>query len=1120
MTSMLTGVVLCVSLLFQATPFQEKGPPSRPLTEEAFQRAFEEAFDAGDTGRMEQLVSENPTRFVKLFENYAKVWIEVKGEPSGAELKALEKAIALAEAVDSALEAPGLLEMAERLESFGEEERQAWREGQEAIQEAEGARARHEWARAAEECERAIGLLEQVADWILVGALLNNLGLCYVSLGQYEKAIDYLEKALEIRERVGDPHDIASSLSNLGICYESLSQYEQSVAYHEKALEFRERLGNPQDVASSLNELGICYGSLGQYEQSVAYHEKALEINERLGNPQAIANSLNNLGICYDFLGEYEKAIDYYEKAIEIRERVGNPQDVASSFNNLGACCDSLGEYEKAIDYYEKAIEIGERVGKPEDIASFLAGLGSCYRSLGEYEKAIEYHEKALEIRERGGKPEDIACSLDGLGNCYGSLGQYEKGVEYHEKALEIAERVGNPNDVGRSFANLGCSYGSLGQYEKAIDCHEKALEIAERLGNPQDIGATVNNLGCFYQLLGQYEKAIDYQEKALEIKERLGNPQEVATFLSNLGLCYHSVGQHQRALDTLANCVLSLRRVGTRYLPEGGRGAFLGLWSFIPAVVTITVKSLSTSPEAEAAKQGFPLVEYFLGRTLLEGLRERASGVLQEADPGLAQAYKHALNRMEEIRLRLVKEGEKAVPDETVISTLRGDLEKAVNERDAVELRLRRESPRLKELVAPEPARLQDVQALLSDDEALLIYLLGQEASYVWVITDKGAAILELAAEAVLRQQYDLLKERLEIDAEVGGQSFGKPARELYKLLLAEAEAAIGLRKALLIVPDGFLGFVPFDVLLTRDAPTQELASSATRPYLLKEKTIRYVPSASFLVFLTQLGEERERAPHAKDLLLLGDPVYRLERERGELLAARSRAALSPTKMKRLEKTRDEVRAIAGSLLGAEEEPVGEELRELGRSGRVCGARFDLCVGDEASEGRLEQDLRGYRMIHLAVHGYFDVAQPWFSGVVLSDEGEGENSGFLNLAEIAGLKLDADLVFLSACETSQGKVTRAEGIRSAARSFILAGARSVVATLWRVDDTATSALAVTFYDNLFRGHSPSAALREAKLAMIEGRAVVPTAIGEVREASRVQWSAPWFWAPFVIWGR
>jgi CHAT domain-containing protein len=261
------------------------------------------------------------------------------------------------------------------------------------------------------------------------------------------------------------------------------------------------------------------------------------------------------------------------------------------------------------------------------------------------------------------------------------------------------------------------------------------------------------------------------------------------------------------------------------------------------------------------------------------------------------------------------------------------------------------------------------------------------------------------------------------------------------------------------------------------------------------------------------------------KDALLLGDPVYLSEKQSDD--PATQRAAPEAESFQRLRGTRDEVLEIAGDLVSDDEfATVFRKLRDLEldqqRSAALSASRFDLYLGEEVNEQRLKSDLRGYRILHLATHGYFDPEVPWFSGLVLSSPADApKGEGFLNLLELGMLQLDAQIVFLSACETGKGELIGSEGVQSTARSFLTSGAQSVIATQWAVRDDVASSVARAFYRKLNEGLSPAEALRQAKLALIDGKergAAIPASANSARKAINLH-AHPSLWAPFVIYG-
>src|SRR5262245_23997519 len=254
-----------------------RGAAADPLDAGAFRRAFEQAYDDHDSERIETLVRDNPTQFLPLFEGYAEIWINRKGEPGSSEERALDCARALAEAADAALEAPGLLEMMEALKSFDATKRDQLDAARKAMKRGMDAEARFDWQQALNayvEAEAALSKLHWSAQRAVVLVLL---GTCCCRLGQYQKASDCYSSALTISEGIGNQQNIAYSLQGLGDCYSSLGQFEKAIDYHSRALDIREGIGDQQGIAYSLQYLGCCYSCLGQLEKAIDYQMRGLE---------------------------------------------------------------------------------------------------------------------------------------------------------------------------------------------------------------------------------------------------------------------------------------------------------------------------------------------------------------------------------------------------------------------------------------------------------------------------------------------------------------------------------------------------------------------------------------------------------------------------------------------------------------------------------------------------------------------------------------------------------------------------------------------------------------------------------------------------------------------------
>ncbi|MCZ8056048.1 MAG: tetratricopeptide repeat protein [Microcystis sp.] len=274
---------------------------------------------------------------------------------------------------------------------------------------------------------------------------LNRLGICFLNLGQYEKAIAYHQQSLEISEAMGDQQEVAISLGNLGNCYNCLGQYEKAIAYHRQCLYISKEIEDWQGVASSLGNLGNCYKSLGQYEKAIFYHQKCHDISEAMDDRKGVAISLGNLGNCYYDLGQYEKAIDLYQQYHDISEEISFRQGVAISFGNLSNCYSSLGQYEKAIAYHQQSLNISEAMGDQQGVASSLHTIGSILLKLQNYSEAESKIQASLVISQDIDYKYLIAYSLRVLAEIAHKTNRPELALSHCQEALELCQELGIP---------------------------------------------------------------------------------------------------------------------------------------------------------------------------------------------------------------------------------------------------------------------------------------------------------------------------------------------------------------------------------------------------------------------------------------------------------------------------------------------------------------------------------------------------------------------------------------------------------------------------------------------------------------------------------------------------
>jgi CHAT domain-containing protein len=453
--------------------------------------------------------------------------------------------------------------------------------------------------------------------------------------------------------------------------------------------------------------------------------------------------------------------------------------------------------------------------------------------------------------------------------------------------------------------------------------------------------------------------------------------------------------------------------------------------------------------------------------------------------------------------------------------------LEQLAGEFESIEKQIRTSNPRYGSLIHTRSLTLEEVQRqALDDDTALLEYSLGDESSYLWVITRQNVSLFKLPAAATMNQlamdfRGQLIPPRLQrrnvgIDVPTGNEqrglglstggptentsAFSRASNALYKVALAPATSVIGKRR-LVIVADEALNFIPFEALVSTDGG----GDYSSLDYLVKTDAVSYSPSAS----VTAAMRDQKRTV-GRNILLVADPIFSANDPR---LQSRPAGAGKPAEATRglgLDTAVTDVNGPSNPADGPLSLPrlagTRIEAEQIARLAKTSGAQADLWLDLSASEDDVKtREIQSYRVLHVATHGILDSMRPQFSGLVLSQVGnKNDDDGFLRTNEVFNVKLGAQLVMLSACESGLGKAQRGDGVIGLTRAFMYAGAPTVGVTLWSVADKPTAELMTNFYQQLLGPNpSPSSAMREAQLAMISGK----------------KYSAPFYWAPFVLVG-
>ncbi len=314
-------------------------------------------------------------------------------------------------------------------------------------------------------------------DYDTALGVLLEIDFSYLMLWGHSRLV--LKYHQRLQGKIEDESLKAASLSNLGNCYYSLGDYQKAIEHHQQYLDIAREIGDRQGEGSSLNNLGLCYRSLGDYQKAIEHHQQSLDIAREIGDRQGEGKSLNNLGICSDSLGDYQKAIEHFQQSLDIARETGDRQAEGSSLGNLGICYSSLGDYQKAIEHHQQYLDIAREIGYRRGERIALGNLGNCYDSLGDYQKAIEHHQQNLDIAREIGDRHGEGGALNNLACALLFLGDTDLAQAHLNTAAEIWAETGSP-EVVEAYVGLSISLLKSGQYQKGKTILEKARRQAD----------------------------------------------------------------------------------------------------------------------------------------------------------------------------------------------------------------------------------------------------------------------------------------------------------------------------------------------------------------------------------------------------------------------------------------------------------------------------------------------------------------------------------------------------------------------------------------------------------------------------------------------------------------
>jgi len=820
--------------------------------------------------------------------------------------------------------------------------------------------------------------------------------------------------------------------------------------------------------------------SLGKYQQSIEILQKAVALARGIQSKEHEVKCLRQMSVNYWEQNKFKEFFDLNTEAQKMAREINHKREEGICYNNIGIYYWKMSNYSKALKYYQLSLEIAEKENAAESKSQSLTNLSLIYLDLGSYESALEYLLKVLKIDKELKNDNYVSIDLNNIGIFYRNQAIVSErredllaSINSFKESISLAKRIDNKIIECTAQINIGETYYCMNDFKEALHNFNISLKEAIEIKNIELISYSFSSLGNTCLRLADYKIASDYFKRSIELALKINSAKILWEAYYGLGQCHEKNGELIAALDCYKNSIEIIDRIRSQIFLDTFKAGFVrNKLKVYESLINILYELKSRDDSKKYEKEIFLFVEKVKARAFLEGLAESKIDIRENLSQELRDEEDRISDQITSIIFDISRPG-LSVEDKKALE------EKLSREEDSymrLISKMREENPETASLVSPELSRQERVQEILADDKTALIeYFLGEKRSYLFLITKSGMDFHPLPSRQEIEKS---VKGYLKLISEPPQKEFlGRlgAIRLFDEFLFPLKDRKYRRLEKLIIVPDGILYYLPFETLISG----QENRASKS---LIDQFQVSYAPSSSVLMFLL---DKRAAHRNPSGLLAFGDPVYPVLKS-PSLKGNVSENILAELYLNQgfkffpIPYTRDEIRAISKYF------PKDKK---------------DIFLGQNAREENIKKPPRNdYQVVHFACHGFLDENQPFRSALVLSQDQEKEEDGFLQVRELYNLRLKANLVVLSACHSGRGKLEKGEGILGLTRMFFYSGSKSVLSTLWSVNDQSTSRFMKIYYRYLAKGQKIGEALRLTKLDMIQSK-----------------FSHPYYWAGFIL---
>jgi CHAT domain-containing protein len=889
--------------------------------------------------------------------------------------------------------------------------------------------------------QESLTLTNQVHNPVAEVDALNGAGAACLHSARPQDALPYIQKAIATSEQNNYVFGRAEALLLLSDCENRTTKHSQALKTAHEALTLWQAIGNPRGIIRAQLKVATYQFALNSLEEATRSNETAHSLANKGGFKDLEAESLINLGFIEYRKGAWSGVTKFLWDARKLVDADSDPLMMTRITGTIAEAYLESGQLEIALQKYEEALEYIRKASQPRGVTIVKWSIGRILFFAGKYPEARDKFQESVREAELLNEPAVLAMCLEFLGRTHDALGDPASALQSLETALNLYSDADNPMEVARTRALIGQVHENGERFEQARNFYQQALQTFDKHSDRVNQSATLFALGRLEMKSGNYDRAETYLKQSIEVTENMRRKSTSRDLTAAFSATVHD------RYEQYIQCLMRNHRD--------------------PASLSRVIRAFETSESARA-------------RSLAELLSITDTNLLSNLDPELSQqerSLRQLLRVKEDARVALLR----GKHEKSQLEKADAELEQLNTDYKNVVATINKRYPAFGQLTQPQSWNLRRIQeeVIGDDDTVLLEYILGRKKSYIWAATRNGITSHDLPPQdeitEAVKKVYELASER---PTPATQNNLDQATNELARMILSPVADQLQ-KKRILVAADGVLNYIPFQILPV----TQN-----EEPLVAQHEVIN-VPSASIL---GELREEAERrGVRDKVLAAFGNPVFADKQQNDQTAVTRGIEIkddpTDPTSFGRLFYSAREI----------------ENLREVASAEQT----YTATESDATRDQLLNMDFSQFAILHFATHGSLLPSSPENSGLWLSTiNREGQKvDGFVGLQDIYSLRAPVDLVVLSACQTALGKDIRGEGLIGLTRGFMYAGATSVVASVWKVEDEVTAELMKRFYTEMLRnGKTPAEALRLAQ--------------NSIRQEP--QWSAPHYWAGFTLQGE